>query len=70
MNEQLTKVRELLRRISTELEPVGGVVDTEGATAEDLTGFVREAAAVTWALGMSIEVAIAQVVKPAVVAAR
>ena len=70
VNDQLSKVRGMLRSISRELEGDGGVVSTDGATREELAAFIREAGAVTWCLGMSIEGAIAQVMKPAVVAAR
>ncbi len=52
MSEQFSKVRELLRAISKELEGDGGVVSTDGATREELAAFIREAGAVTWCLGM------------------
>lgn len=64
MSGQLTRVRTMLRKISAELEPNGGAVETEGATSEELTAFIREAAAVTWALGMSTEGAAGSIRNP------
>jgi hypothetical protein len=54
----------MLCEISAELEPAGGTVETEGATSEELTAFIREAAAVTWALGMSTEDAVDRLGNP------
>jgi hypothetical protein len=57
MQDQMKRVRDLAHRISAELEPAGGVVAIDGASAEELRAFVREAAGAVWALAMSVECA-------------
>jgi hypothetical protein len=52
---QIERVRSMVHGISAELEPGGGAVEIDGASPEELAGFIREAAACTWALGISIE---------------
>lgn len=57
MKGQMKRVRTLVNRISAELEPDGGAVEIKGATKEELRAFIRETAAATWALGLSMETA-------------